>query len=104
MDTLSAVVGLVLSACIASSAPAVVPAAPSATLMLPAQALVTDDDVRVRSGPSAIGTDVNGYVHRNQLVKVEERKADWFRITHDFGEGWVFGRYLQFDLPVPIFQ
>ncbi len=76
----------------------------------PRRALVIRDGVLLRAKPGT-AAPVIGVVHRNQVVMVRKettmleerggRRAHWFLVSVGDLEGWLFGRYVTFDIPVP---
>ncbi|WP_080844727.1 SH3 domain-containing protein [Cytobacillus gottheilii] len=60
------------------------------------QATITEDGLRVRSGP---GTDnsVIGTVHQGESYRIEKSNGEWTQLETPYGLGWVFNDYLQLD-------
>lgn len=69
-------------------------------------ALVTGDEIRLRSEPSKKGK-YQGILYKNQVVtilertekkeKVEDKEDYWYKVKYAKQEGWCFGQFLTLD-------
>lgn len=57
---------------------------------------VTAHRLNIRSGPSAGEEKVANPLHRNQEVRVVERKDGWYRVRTEI-EGWVYGSHVEIE-------
>lgn len=80
-----------------------------ATAAYPKQAIVTGDEIKVRDQPSRKGKYVNilyqnmvvtALAESNQPTEIDGFKNYWYQIEAKDFTGWVYGKYLSFNIPV----
>lgn len=81
----------------------------SASADLPKQAIVLNDEVRIRDQPSSKGKYVS-ILYKNMIVTALEKSDQamdlggeshyWYKIKNNDVTGWIYGKFLSFEIPV----
>lgn len=81
----------------------------SASADSPRQAIILNDEVRIRDQPSSKGKYVS-ILYKNMIVTALENSDQtmdlggeshyWYKIKNDDVTGWIYGKFLSFDIPV----